>query len=117
MVSTQLGARGATAHAKRARGHMWSARLGARGATAQAKRASARGYMACGATTKKSLGGAGSWMSHGIHGVWGGGGQGGATTSTVGIHNVAKSRALTGAPPRPTLASVYCCKRDSVYVG
>ena len=39
MVSAQLGARGATAHAKRARGHMWSARLGARGATAHAKRA------------------------------------------------------------------------------
>ena len=39
MVSTQLGARGATAHAKRARGHMWIARLGARGATAHAKRA------------------------------------------------------------------------------
>ena len=39
MVSAQLGARGATAHAKRARGHMWIARLGARGATAHAKRA------------------------------------------------------------------------------
>ena len=46
-----------------------------------------------------------------------GGGTGSATTSTVGIHNVAKSRALTGAPPRPTLASVYCCKRVRRVVG
>ena len=83
-------------------GVMWSARLGARGATAQAKRASARGYMACGATTKKSLGGAGSWMSHGIL-VWGGG-TGSATTSTVG-----KCRQESRPDGRPASSNFSIC--------
>ena len=65
--------------------------------------------MACGATTKKSLGGAGSWMSHGIL-VWGGGDR-----ERDNLYRNSQCRQESRPDGRPASSNfsicIRCCKR------